>query len=131
TRDSRLKELSLEPPRLITIDGGAHTGKSTAARLLADWLGWNWVSTGAFYRGLARVADLAGVSTDDESRLVELIKHGEFRVQLAAEKTTFLSRGRDITDEIFTPQVGKVTPLISRLALVRESLLRAQRELVN
>ena len=41
---------------VVTIDGPAASGKSTVSRELAKRLGWQWVSTGAFYRGLAYVA---------------------------------------------------------------------------
>lgn len=115
---------------VITIDGGAHTGKSTAARLLAAALGWDWVSTGAFYRGLACVADRAGVSPDDERGLVDLIHRGEFRVVLTPGATRFEHRGEDLTPAIFDARIGELTPRISRLAGVRAGLLDAQRGLV-
>ncbi len=116
---------------VITIDGGAHTGKSTAAQRLAAQLGWDWVSTGAFYRGLACVADAAGIAPDDEAALVGLIGSQEFQVVLTAEATRFESKGRDLTGEIFTPRIGDLTPRISRLPGVRAGLLQAQRDLIR
>ena len=116
---------------VITLDGGAHTGKSTAAQRLAARLNWDWVSTGAFYRGLARVADAAGISPDNEAALVDLIRSKEFRVVLTPEATRFEYQGRDLTGEIFTPRVGDLTPRISRLAGVRAGLLQAQRDLIK
>ena len=51
---------------LVTIDGPAASGKSTVSRQIAAQFGWEWVSTGAFYRGLAYVAQRLGVVLDDE-----------------------------------------------------------------
>ena len=119
----------LDRIRLVTIDGGAHTGKSTAARLLAARLGWDWVSTGAFYRGLACVADAAHLSPDDEVRLVQLVLSGDFEVVLTPDMTRFKYRGNDLTSQIFLPHIGELTPKISRIPSVRASLLQAQRDL--
>lgn len=116
--------------RLITIDGGAHTGKSSAARRLAQTLGWEWVSIGAFYRGLACVAGIAGVGISDPKGLVNLIKSKQFEVVLSAEATRFLYLGKDITQDIFTPWVGETTPMVSKHPEVRKGLLKAQRDLV-
>ncbi len=116
---------------VITIDGGAHTGKSTAAQRLAVQLGWDWVSTGAFYRGLACVADAAGIAPDNEAALVDLIRSQEFQVVLTSEATRFKYQGKDLTVEIFTPRIGDLTPRISRLPGVRAGLLQAQRDLIQ
>jgi cytidylate kinase len=48
--------------KVITMDGPAASGKSSVSRRLAQLHGWKWVSTGAFYRGLARVARLENIA---------------------------------------------------------------------
>jgi len=46
---------------LITIDGPAGAGKTTASRALASRLGYRYIDTGALYRGVALVAQRRGI----------------------------------------------------------------------
>ena len=55
---------------VITIDGPAASGKSSVSREIARKHGWKWVSTGAFYRGLAYVALKKNIDLDDTKALV-------------------------------------------------------------
>lgn len=57
---------------VITIDGSAASGKSSVSCELAKRLGWSWVSTGAFYRGLAYVALQLRMGLEDEDALAAL-----------------------------------------------------------
>jgi len=57
---------------VVTIDGPAASGKSTVSRELASRLGWLWVSTGAFYRGLGYAALHANVDFTDVDALMKL-----------------------------------------------------------
>src|SRR5260370_11111074 len=54
---------------IITIDGPAGAGKSTAARALAIRLGFEFLDTGAMYRAVALAALRANVSLRDEDAL--------------------------------------------------------------
>ncbi|MEC7384799.1 MAG: (d)CMP kinase, partial [Planctomycetota bacterium] len=50
---------------VVTIDGAAGTGKSTAARRLAEVLGWQFLDTGAMYRAAALAMLEAGEDPAD------------------------------------------------------------------
>ncbi len=52
---------------IITLDGPAGAGKSTAARTLATRLGWCYLDTGAMYRTVALVALERGLPLDDSA----------------------------------------------------------------
>src|SRR5436305_5214486 len=54
---------------VITIDGPAGAGKSTAARLLAERLGLRYVDTGAMYRELTAVALARNLNLNDGQAL--------------------------------------------------------------
>ena len=56
---------------LITVDGPAASGKSSLSRFLAGKLGWKWLSTGVFYRGVAYLALSKGLK--EEKEIVALI----------------------------------------------------------
>lgn len=116
---------------VITIDGPAASGKSSVSRELARRLGWNWVSTGAFYRGLAYVALQLGVDLDDVKGLKELTKSSVWEVRMTSEKTQVYFQGQDVTENIAHEDVGAFASRISHYPEVRQALLEAQRDCSN
>lgn len=113
--------------KLITIDGGAHCGKSTAARLLSARLGWPWVSTGLFYRAAALVARNAKLTPADAPALAALLAAGAFQVEPDASGVRIRVNGSDVTGQLEDPEIDVLTPQFSRLAPVREALMGLQR----
>jgi CMP/dCMP kinase len=114
-------------PLIITIDGPAASGKTSVSRELARQLGWSWVSTGAFYRGLAYVAQLAGVSLDDENALSELCHSNIWEVRLQPENTLVFYKGQDISARIYDEDNGAAASKVSQFPKVRQNLLEVQR----
>ncbi len=114
--------------KVITIDGPAASGKTTISRELAKRLGWQWVSTGAFYRGLAYVAQLKKVDLKDENALQNLTQSSAWSVEMDPQSTRVMVDGQDVTPEIFQEQVGTIASQISQFPKVRQALLQGQRE---
>lgn len=112
---------------VITIDGPAASGKSSVSRELARRLGWYWVSTGAFYRGLAYAALQLKVALDDVKTLENLARSDRWQVQMTGEQTQVLFRGKDVTDLISQEDVGSYASQISHYSEVRKALLEGQR----
>lgn len=112
---------------VVTIDGPAASGKSTVSRELAKRLGWLWVSTGAFYRGLAYVALQKGIAFDDVQKLVELSYSNEWSVQMAESKTKVLFNNQDVSEQIGREDVGNYASKISHYPEIRKALLEGQR----
>jgi cytidylate kinase len=115
-------------PIVITIDGPAASGKSTVSRILADRHGWAWVSTGAFYRGLAYVAIAKQVPLDNEDQLATLCHSQDWEVRLSKDRTEVFMDNENITERIHTDQVGQAASAVSKFPLVRAHLLQAQRD---
>lgn len=114
-------------PLIITIDGPAASGKTSVSRELAQKLGWSWVSTGAFYRGLAYVAQLAGVSLDDEDALAELCRSPQWEVRMTPANTLVFYKGQDISERIYDEENGVAASKVSKYPKVRQNLLDVQR----
>lgn len=112
---------------VITIDGPAASGKSSVSRELSRLFNIPWVSTGAFYRGLAYVAIQQKIDLTDIESLTELAMSDIWKVEMTPEKTKVWYKDQDVTDFIFQEDVGNVASKISHYPEVRSSLLDHQR----
>lgn len=112
---------------VVTIDGPAASGKSSVSRELANRLGWQWVSTGAFYRGLGYAALRLKIDIADVKALSELAHSSEWRVVMGANRTQVFFKDEEVTDEIGREDVGNIASKISHYPEVRKALLEAQR----
>jgi cytidylate kinase len=110
---------------VITIDGPAGAGKSTAARELARRLGYRLLDTGAMYRALAWAVREAGIPAEDGPALRALLE----RTTVELRDDRVLVNGRDVTGEIRTPAIGELTSLLTMLRAVRDKLTPVQRAL--
>lgn len=114
--------------KVVTIDGPSASGKTSVSRELARRLGWKWVSTGAFYRGLAYAALHLKLDLDDENALSGLSLRQEiWSVEMRDEETRVLFKGRDVTQEVQAEDIGSIASRISHFPKVRASLLSSQR----
>lgn len=113
---------------VVTIDGPAASGKTSVSRELAKKLECSWVSTGAFYRGIAYIVYKKNVDVKDEVAIVEIIKNSNWEVKMRLNETSFYFDGKDVTKEIHKEEVGAVASQISQFQRVRKSLLQAQRK---
>jgi len=114
---------------LITIDGPAGAGKTTASKILAERLGYKYIDTGALYRGVAWETQKAGVGSDDDAGLERLC--GAVTLKFARDERglRLLSNGADITGEIRTPEMSMLASAVSARPAVRKYLLSVQIEL--
>ena len=110
---------------MITIDGPAGAGKGTVARRLAARLGYRLLDTGAMYRALAWSVARAGLAPEDTPALR---RHVE-RVQIDVEGDRVVVDGRDVTDEIRSPEIAALTSRLSMLGVVRDKLTPMQRRM--
>lgn len=112
---------------IVTIDGPAASGKSSVSREIAKKYSWSWVSTGAFYRGLAYAALQKQIDLDDTKSLVDLCHDKDWSIVLTQEKTEVTFQGSDVTELINHEDVGSFASRISHHKDVRKALLEAQR----
>lgn len=112
---------------VITIDGPAASGKSSVSRELSKKLQIPWVSTGAFYRGLAYVAQQLKTDLDNPIALSELCFSKSWKIVMTTEKTQVWFGQNDVTAFISHEDVGNIASRISHFPEVRQSLLDHQR----
>ncbi len=114
---------------IITIDGPAGSGKSTAARKLAARLGVAYLDTGAMYRAIALRALRSHARLTDESVLVAEARAADVRVVCGPTHTRVLLDGRDVSEEIRSMAVNSATGYVARLRPIRDLLVEKQREI--
>ena len=114
---------------IIAIDGPAGVGKSTVGKMVADRVGYSFISTGKMYRALAWKALELGLDMEDDEGLVKLAGSLKWAFPKGAGPEADVSLdGRVLRREITDERVGKATSGIARLAGVRLFMRGMQRE---
>jgi len=112
---------------IITIDGPAGAGKSTAAQVLAQRLDFDFLDTGAMYRVVTLAALRAGVALHDQDALARLMD--ALRMEMPPGRV--LLDGVDVSADIRTEIVTKATGAIADSPVVRRRLGEMQRAIAK
>jgi cytidylate kinase len=110
---------------IVTIDGPAGAGKSSAAKALARRLGFDFLDTGAMYRAVTLAALRAGIDPRDQEALARLL--AGMRLELPPGRV--LLNEENITELIRTAAVTAISGTIADSAVVRRQLVQWQRDL--
>jgi cytidylate kinase len=117
---------------IITIDGPAASGKSTAARLLAKRLGASFLDTGAMYRAVTLAAMQAGANMSNQEKLLDVLakRKFQFAVSSAMNQSSWAVSidGVDVTEQIRRPEVTANAKYIANAPKIREKLVEMQRQ---
>jgi cytidylate kinase len=116
-------------PLIIAIDGPSGAGKSTLGRMLARELGLLYVDTGAMYRAAALAVVGAGANATDADEVARIASVA--RIELAGDPDSLrvMLEGRDVSADIRTEQITRLSSIISAIPAVRRDLVRRQREM--
>ena len=104
---------------IITIDGPAGAGKSTVGRRLAQSLHYLYLDSGSLYRAVAWQSLRLGLALDDAGALAAMLPG--FKPELRADEAGFhlLVDGREVREEIRTPEVSRGSSTVAKLPAVR------------
>ncbi len=110
---------------IVTIDGPAGSGKSTAARQLADCLGFQFLDTGAMYRAVAVAFLFRSIDSNDGVAIAATLAglHIDF------SGTKVLLNGQDVSLMIRTPEASQGASRVAVIPAVRRHLAAEQRRI--
>lgn len=108
---------------IVTIDGPAGAGKSSAARALARRLGFHFLDTGAMYRAVVFMALERGVELDDPDALEAVAA----RLDIQLSDDAVIVDGRDVTRAIRTVAITSATRYAADHPNIRARLVELQR----
>ncbi len=114
---------------IITIDGPAGSGKSTAARKLAARLELPYLDTGAMYRAIAYAVIASGIDMKDEAALLKIAQLTELQLDCGPTFTRVQVDGHDVSEAIRSMDVSAVTPYVARCQAIRDLLVKRQQQI--
>lgn len=116
---------------IVTIDGPAGVGKSTVSKRIAAHLGFTYLDTGAMYRGVALYLKEKSIDLTDTQKLTEELARLELQLIPAAsdnDDVGVLVNGRDVSQEIRSPEMAMVASQVSAIPVVRSVLTKLQKQ---
>ena len=113
---------------IIAIDGPAGSGKSTAAKNIAQNLDFIYLDTGAMYRAITYLALRNGI-VENITAVIELTQKISLKVKFENNVTRVFVDGEEVTDNIRTPDVNSKVSEISTIPEVRSELVKIQKKL--
>ena len=114
---------------IVTIDGPSGAGKSTVSQLLAERLKYQYIDTGALYRVVALKVKQENLDPEDEDGLSSLCNRLDVSSGQENGKLGFFLEGKDVSEEIRTPEMSLLASEVSAKKVVRDTLLKIQRKL--
>ncbi len=115
----------------IAIDGPAGAGKSTIARRAAKEIGFIYVDTGALYRAVGLYMINRGINTADGEAVCPQLAGVKISLAFRNGEQHVMLCGRDVTNEIRTPEVSMAASNVSAIPAVREFLFALQQNIAK
>lgn len=113
----------MRAPAVIAIDGPSGSGKSTVAACVARRLRLPWLSSGALYRAVTRLAlDRLG-GTGSTERILDMMRSTHWTVRGGA----VYAAGLDLTSTLYSSEVDALVAPLSAVPAIRTEINRTLR----
>lgn len=116
----------------IAIDGPAGAGKSTVAKKLAKELSYQYVDTGAMYRGAAYLLKFYNITIEELPALLgkssfDFLKDNRnVKLLINVDNKQFV-----LDNELRTPEISEIAGNLSKFKEIRDVLVAKQKEVAN
>ena len=112
----------------VAIDGPSGVGKSTVAKAVAEKLGFLYVDTGALYRAIGLYLLMNNVDLNNSAAICTYLNEIEIGMKYTDLGQRVFLNGRDVSDDIRTPEVSFAAAKASAVPEVRDFLFEIQTE---
>lgn len=112
---------------IIAIDGEASSGKSTQAKKIADYFGYSYLDSGAFYRAITlffKRNRFSSVNQIDNNDLINISLNSEYK----NGKNLIYLNGEDVSNDIRSIEISKNVSDFAKQKNVRLHVYRHLRE---
>lgn len=114
---------------IITIDGPAGTGKSSAAQALAQELGFDFLDTGAMYRAIGLAALRREINLHDPRELSFVARHCRIEFDWSQWPPGVLLNGESVGRQLRSGDATRAASYVAVVPAIREELVRQQRQI--
>jgi len=114
---------------VVAIDGPSGAGKSSTAKLVAHRAGWNYLDTGALYRGVTWLS--IEKNEQDPFKLLEILKHFPLKFNCDAKDPRLFVGDTDVNSAIRSLEVTERVSHIAAIPEIRHELLSIQRQYIK
>lgn len=117
-----------KPVPVITLDGPSGTGKGTICHMLAEYLKWNMLDSGAIYRVMALAVRKKNLELTDTPALIDLAKKLDLKFESNSDhETVVILDAENVSQLIRSEQCGQDASKVAAIPEVRAALLARQR----
>jgi cytidylate kinase len=116
---------------VIAIDGPAGSGKSTIGKEVARRLTLLYIDSGAMYRAFGMKCAGADIDPSDTDTINKILEETTIELEHEEQKLKIILDGRDVSEEIRTPEAGKAASIYSVIPQVREKMIETQRAMAS
>ena len=110
---------------IIAIDGLASSGKSSISKLLSKKLKFYFLDSGILYRAIGYIHKLESIDLNSEKGVKDTINNITLSPSKNLQFQVFY-KNKDITNFLYSEEIGLQASIVSRYQSVRESLLFLQ-----
>ena len=113
---------------VVAIDGPSGSGKSSTSKSVAMRSTWDYLDTGALYRGLTWLALQNDLS--DASSVLKALKSSPLRFVVDPLEPRLFAGDTEITDAIRTVEITENVSKFAAMPELRAELLKLQRKII-
>lgn len=116
---------------VITIDGPTSSGKSSVGFLFSQKIGYQFIDTGRIYRAGALHILRNEIPIDNQDKVAEVFENLDIDFKEINGKVRMFLEGKDVTNEIHSPEVTFIVPKIAANPKARNFSKQLQRKIGN
>ena len=107
---------------VIAIDGNASSGKTSISKMLSKKLGFYFLDSGILYRTMGYIKLNENMNFDSPQNITDILN----KIKLTPDTEKYFRvnfNNTDITNKLYTEDIGQQASIVSQYSLVREALL--------